>query len=172
MCNAHVVTPILAFSLLMFHPSAPPLSDNLFEAAHKALIRTELLPGIPRARIAGPAHFHISEDDFGYMAKSHLFTGYEPNLLDKMVLADDDVTPINDPDHDSISDFSKTTHENTGWFGVPTVCESSVSQKSRCDLALQKESKESLTRETEGKQRTRGDRETVLRLVLESQRQE
>ena len=41
-----------------------------------------------------------------------------PNQLDKMVPADDDATPINDPDHDSISDISKTTYENTGWFGV------------------------------------------------------
>ena len=47
----------------------------------------------------------------------------KPNQPDKMVPADDDATPINDPDHDSICDFSKTTHENTGWVGVPTVCE-------------------------------------------------
>ena len=71
MCNTNVVTPPLTFSVLMFHPSAPPLSDNLFEAAHQALVRTELLPNLPKPKIVGPAHSHISEDDFGYMAKSH-----------------------------------------------------------------------------------------------------
>ena len=65
-------------------------------------------------------------------------TGYEPNQPDKMVPADDDVTPINDADHDSTSDFSKTTHENIGWFGVLTVCQTSVSQISRGEIALQK----------------------------------
>ena len=92
------------------------------------------------------------------MANMPHSTGYEPKQPDKMVPADDDVTPINDPDHVSIPDFSKATDENTGWFGVPTVCETSVSHISRGDIALQKESKESLTRETEGKQRMRGDR--------------
>ena len=75
-----------------------------------------------------------------------------------MVPADDDATPINDPDHDSISHFSKTTHENTGWFGVPT----------RGDSALQKESKKSLTRETDGRQREREDRDGSVISVGES----
>ena len=43
---------------------------------------------------------------------------------------------INDPNH-SFSDFSKTTNENTRQFGVHTVFESSVSQRSRDDFALQ-----------------------------------
>ena len=68
-----------------------------------------------------------------------------------MITADDDATPINDPDNDRISEFSKTTLDNTGWFGVPTVCESSVSQISRGDLGLQKESKESLRVEVKKK---------------------
>ena len=59
-------------------------------------------------------------------------------------------------------------HDNTGWFGVPTECETSASQISRGDFALQKESKESLTRETEGKQRMRGDREGSVISVGES----
>ena len=62
----------------------------------------------------------------------------------------------------------KTTHDNTGWFGVRTVCETSVSQISRDDFVFQKESKESLTRETEGKQRMRGDRDGSLISVGES----
>ena len=56
------------------------------------------------------------------MANMAHSTGYEPNQPDKMVPADDDATPINDPDYDSISDISKTTHENTGWFGVFLQC--------------------------------------------------
>ena len=109
----------------MFHPSAPLLSDNLFDTARQSLTFTELLPGFfSRPKSAGPVHFRNSEDDFGYMANLPHSTGHEPNQPDKMVLADDDPTPINDPDHGSICDFSETTHENTGWFGVPTVCES------------------------------------------------
>ena len=69
--NAQLVTPPLAFSLLMFHPSAPPPSDNLFGAARQSLIRTELWPGLPRPEIAGPAYSHISEDDFGQIAPPH-----------------------------------------------------------------------------------------------------
>ena len=85
-----------------------------------------------------------------------------------MINADDDARPNNDPDHDSTFDLSKTTHDNTRWFGVPTVCENSVSQISRGDLALQEESKESLTRETEGKQRLRRDRAGSVISVGES----
>ena len=98
----------------MFHPCAPLLSGNLFDTARQSLIFTELLPGLSRPKRAGPVHFRNSEDDFGYMANLPHSTDHEPNLLDKMVPADDDATPMNDPDHDSICDFSKTTHENTG----------------------------------------------------------
>ena len=80
--------------------------------------------GLSRPRSAGPVHFRNSEDDFGYMANLPHSTSHESNQPDKMVPADDDVTPINDPDHDSICDFSKTAHENTRWFGVLVVCES------------------------------------------------
>ena len=62
----------------------------------------------------------------------------------------------------------KTTHDNTAWFDVPTMCETSVSQISRGDLALQKESEESLTRETEGKQRMRADRDGSVTSLGES----
>ena len=135
--HAHVVSLHLAVSLLIIHPSSP---------------RSWL---IPTQKSAGPAHFRNGEEDVGYMANMRHCKGFEPNQPDKMVFADDDVTPINNPDHDSIFDFLKTTYENTGWFGVPTVCETSVSQISRGHTALQKESKESLTRESEGKQRMR-----------------
>ena len=99
----------------MFHPSAPLLSDNIFDTARQSLIFTELLPGFfSRPKSAGPVHFRNSEDDFGYMANMPHSTGHEPNQPEKMVPADDDPTPIFDPDHDNICDFSKTTHENTG----------------------------------------------------------
>ena len=91
----------------------------------------------------------------GYLAASLHSRGNDPKQSDKMVPTDDDATPITDPDQDSISDFSKTTRENTGWFCVPSLCVTSVSQVSRGDIAVQKESKESLTRETERKQRER-----------------
>ena len=107
MCSAQVVTLHLAFSLLMFHPSAPLLSDNLFDTARQSLTFTELLLGLSRPKSAGPVHFRNSEDDFGYMAYLPHSMGHEPNQPDKMVPADGDPTPINDPDHDSICDFSK-----------------------------------------------------------------
>ena len=47
------------------------------------------------------------------------------------------------------SDFSTNTHENTGLFGVLTMFESSVSDVSHDDFALQMESKESMPRETD-----------------------
>ena len=97
----------LAFSLLMFHPYAPLLSDNLFDTARQSLIFTELLQGLFGPKSAGPVHFRISEDDLGHIANFSHSTGHEPNRPDKMVPADDDPTPINDPDHDSICDFSK-----------------------------------------------------------------
>ena len=50
---------------------------------------------------------------------------------------------VNDPNH-NFSDFSKTKNENTGQFGVPTVFESSVLQRSHDDFALQVESNESM----------------------------
>ena len=35
---------------------------------------------------------------------------------------DSDATPINDPDRDNLSDFSRVTRESTGRFGVSNVC--------------------------------------------------
>ena len=80
-----------------------------------------------RAFPAPKSRSDIDDEEFGYLANSFHLTGYEPEQSDNMITADDDATPINDPDHDSISYFSKTAHDNTGWFGVPTVCATSVS---------------------------------------------
>ena len=69
------------------------------------------------------------------------------------------ILPCKNPDH-NFSNFSKTTKENTGQFGVPTVFESSVSQVSHGGFALQREreSKESVPRETVARERERRKR--------------
>ena len=66
------------------------------------------------------------------------------------------------------SDFSTNTHENTGLFGVLTMFESSVSDVSHDDFALQMESKESMPRETDCLTEREKGREKVLRPVLRS----
>ena len=81
---------------------------------------------------------------------------------------DGDTTPINDPNHDNISNFSKITRENTEQFGVPSIFETSVSHVSHGDFALQRESKESMPRETVARQREREEREGSVISVAES----
>ena len=70
------------------------------------------------------------------------------------------MTPINDPDHDRISEFKKrkkSTREGTSLFSVPTVFEpTSVSNVSCGNVALPKESQ---PRETVRGQREREERE-------------
>ena len=154
-CFAHVTTLHTSPFPLMFHPSLSAPSLLFPQGQHDWSAVSDILSGVSRPKIEEQAHSDINDEEFGYLAKSHHLTGYEPKQSDKMITADDDGTPINDPDHDGISDFSKTRLDNTGRFSVPTVCETSVSQISRGDLALQKESEESQTRETEGKQRMR-----------------
>ena len=141
---AHVITTHLSPSSLMFHPflSAPSLLFPHGRPDWTAV--SDVLSDASRPKIAGQVNSNKCEDEFGYMAKYRHFTGSEPKQSDKMVTADDDATLINDPEQDSISDSSKTTHDKTGWFGVPTVCETSVSPIFRFDHDLQKESKESL----------------------------
>ena len=118
---------------------------------------------LTRPKSAGQAHFRASDEEFGYLAKSGPPTGYLPNESDKITSVDDDTTPINEPNHNSISDFSKTTRESTGLFGVSTVFEASVSHVSHGDSALQRESKESMPRETDGEtERERERKEKVL----------
>ena len=91
------------------------------------------------------------------MAASPTPTGYEPKLLDKNISVDDDMTPINDPDHDSISDLSRTTRQGTRLFCDPTMCENTyVSHVSCGNVALPKESQ---PRETVRGQREREERE-------------
>ena len=64
------------------------------------------------------------------MAGSARSTGCEPKPKLKLKLKlkktsiseDSDATPINDPDRDNFSDFSRVTSESTGRFGVSNVC--------------------------------------------------
>ena len=159
MCSAQVATLHLAFFILVFHSSAPLLSDSFLDTARQSLIFTELLPGLSRPKSAGPMHFRNSEDDFGYMANLPHSTGHEPNQPDKMVPADDDPTPINDPDHDSICDFSKTTQKNAGWFGVPTVWESIPNRTlSRVETATYSRRKSLENRAEKAKERVFGNK--------------
>ena len=74
-----------------------------------------------RPQSVGQAHFSTSAEEFGYLAAPTHSTGDEPKQPDKTASVHGDTTPINDPDHGSISDFLKTTRENTGLFGVPSV---------------------------------------------------
>ena len=83
----------------------------------------------------------------------------ELSEFDKTTSVDGDTTPSNDPDHDGISDFSRTTHENTGLLGVPAVFATSVSRVSHGNVALQRGSQESAPLETVARPRERGERE-------------
>ena len=156
--HAHVAHLHLAFSILMCHPPSLLFPDGLFETTFPTWTSTTSLPSFTRPKSAGQAHFRTSAEEFGYLGMSGPHTGYEPKQLDKITSVDGDTTPITDPDDDSISDFSKTTHENTGLFGVPTVFEVSVSQVSQGGFALQRESKASMPRATVARQRERGKR--------------
>ena len=100
----------LAFSTLMFHP--PPLlfSDGHFDEHFSS---PTPLSSLSWPKIAGHAHSHTSGEEIIYMAASSTPTGYEPQLLDKNNSVDDDMTSINDPEHDSIAELSKTTREGT-----------------------------------------------------------
>ena len=64
-------------------------------------------------------------------------------------------SPINDPNHDNVSDFSKITRENTGLFGVPSTFEASVSHVSHGEFSLQGEIQNGMHRETVARQRDR-----------------
>ena len=119
--------PDLTFSLLMLHP--PSL---LFPHGHldTSFLSAPSVPNSARPRSAGQAHFRTSAEESGYLADPTHSTGYEPEEFDKITSADGDTTPINDPNCDDISDFSKTTRENIELFGVSTVFEASVSHVS------------------------------------------
>ena len=154
-CFAHVINLHISPSSLMSHPSLSAPSLLFLHGQRDWSADPGFLSDVSRPKTVGQAHSDSGDEEFGYLAASFHLTSHESKQSSKMINADNDARPINDPDHDSTSDFSKTTHDNTRWFSVPRVCEASVSKISRGDLALQKESKESLTPETEGKQKLR-----------------
>ena len=99
----HVAHLRLAFSTLMFHPPSLLFPRGHFDTT---------IPSAPssssftRPEGAGQGHFYISFEEFGCLADPTHSTGCEPKQPDKTTSVDGDTTPINDPDHDSISDFS------------------------------------------------------------------
>ena len=109
---------------LMFHPPSLLFPDGHFETTFPTLTSTTFLPSFTCPKNARQAHSLTSTEEFGYLAKSSPLSGYEPKKPD--------TTPIKDPDHDNTSDFSKSTRESTGLFGVSTVFEAFVSHVSRC----------------------------------------
>ena len=98
---------------------------------------------LSRPESAGHAPLRTCIAKFGYLAKSDANTGFEPKEFHKITSVENDTMLINEPNH-NFSDFSKTTNENTRQFGVPTVFESSVSQRSHGDFAPQVGSKDSM----------------------------
>ena len=155
-CSAHVVDLHLSLSILMFHPPSLLFPDGHFETTFPTLTSTTPLPSFTRPKSAGLAHFRTSAEEFGNLADPTHSTGCDPKELDKITSADGDTTPINDPNYDNISDFSKITRMNTGLFGVSTVFESSVSHVSHG------ESKDSMHRETVAGQRERQSDGSVI----------
>ena len=103
-CSVHVAYLRLAFSTLMFHPSALLFPHGHFDTTFPSAPSSS---SITRPKSAGEAHFRTSAEEFSYLTDPTHSTGYEPKLPDKTTSVDGDTTAINDPDHDSISDFSK-----------------------------------------------------------------
>ena len=143
----------LALSILMFHPSSLlfPSAPSSSNCARPRKRGSSALPherrGVWLPGRSDALHRERCSKEF-----------------DKTTSVDGDTTPINDPNHDGISDFSKTTRENTGLFGVPTVFETSVSHVSHGNFVFQRESKENTPRETIAREREKKKerREKVL----------
>ena len=158
-CSVYVISLHLTFSLLMFHPPSLLFPRGHFDTTFPS---AQSSSSFARPKSAGQAHLRTCAGEFGYLADPTHLTGHEPKEFDKITSADGDTTPISDPDHDSISDLSKITHENTGLFGVPAVFETCVSHVSHGNVALQRGSQESMPRETVARQREREKKEKVL----------
>ena len=154
-----------ALSILMFHPSSMLSPHGHFDTTFPSAPSSS---SFTRPRSAGQAHVRTSAREFGYLADPTHSTGYEPKEFDKTTSVDGDTTPINGPNNDSISDFSKNTRQNTGLFGGPTMFETSVSHVSHGNFALQRGSQESMHWETVAGQREREEREGSVISVAES----
>ena len=111
-CSAHVISLHLALSFLMFHPPSLLFPHGHFDTTFPSAPSSS---NCARPESAGQSHFRTSSEEFGYVADPTHSTGYEPNEFDKITSVDRDMTPINDPNHDSISDFSKN-HTREYWI--------------------------------------------------------
>ena len=140
----------LTLSIPMFHPPSLLFPHGHFETT---FLSAPSSSNGTRPESAGQAHFRTSAEEFGYLADPTHSTSFEPREFDRTTSVDGDTTTINDPNQDSISDFSKTTRENTGLFGVPAMFETSVSHVSHGEFALQRECQECMPRETVARQR-------------------
>ena len=109
------------------------ISPSFFSCFIRRPCCSRTVTSTPRSRLhlpcrtspesAGQANFRTSGEKFGYLADPTHSTGYEPKEFDQITSADGDTTPVNDPNYDNVSGFSKITRENTGLFGVPAMLE-------------------------------------------------
>ena len=107
----------ISLSILISHLSSLLFSDN-------RLTFRDLLPGDPKARVqrtSTPVRRNLST--WQIPRTPQVMNTKQP---DKTTSVKGDTTPINDPDHDSISDFSKT-HTREHWtarcsHSVWTLC--------------------------------------------------
>ena len=151
----------LTFSLLMFHPSLAPAVPwpTLQDLSRPQRPHWRFCPRapaeLPRLKRAQEERTPHEDQEFGYLADSTHSTGKEPKEFDKIASVDDDATLINDQNH-SISDFSKTTNENTSQSVFPQCLNPLFCTFLIVDFALETESKEGLLdreRERKGKRR-------------------
>ena len=85
-------------------PMTPPTATSLRPSTSSL---TELYP----SRNRGARVLQTSGEEFVFLADS---TGYEPKRqLHKPFSEEGDATPVNDPNHDNLSDFSRLTREHT-----------------------------------------------------------
>ena len=77
-------------------------------------VLVRVLAELSRPKSAGQAHLRTSTEEFGYLAKSGLNTGYEPKEFDKIT--------VDDPALENISEFSRVTQESTGLTSITTMC--------------------------------------------------
>ena len=112
-CLAHVVNLHISLFSPMWRPS-PPTPSLLFphgQCDWSAV--SDIFSDLLGPKITRPAHSDKGEYVSRHLAQSAHLTVYEPNRSDPMITADNDATPINDPDHDSISELSNTTRVDT-----------------------------------------------------------
>ena len=137
----HLAVPVsdLSYPLLLLHGHFETTPD--YDLADSDI--HEMLPYFPVLEAQDTCNSAPASRSLATWPSQIANTVYEPKEFDKTTSVDNDTMLINGPNH-NFSDFSKTSNEDTRQFGVPTVFESSVSQRSHDDFALQVESKESM----------------------------